>query len=109
MQQLEFYHVAFLLLAILLEVLANVVLKYSNGFRRVGLGILSLGLVVGAFAALGQSIKGIDLSVAYALWGGIGIAATVLFGWILFNQKLNKKGWSGLTCLLLGMVLIKMA
>ena len=65
--------------------------------------------VLAAFSALGQAVKGIELSVAYALWGGFGIAATVAAGWILFGQRLNRKGWAGLALLLVGMVLIKLA
>ena len=54
--------------------------------------------VLGAFSALSQAVKGIDLSVAYALWGGFGIAATIAAGWVLFGQRLNNKGWAGLSC-----------
>lgn len=109
MQQLELYHIAFLILAILLEILANVLLKYSKGFSNVWLGGLSILAVLGAFTALGQAIKGIDLSVAYALWGGFGVVATIAAGWILFGQRLNRRGWAGLSFLLLGMILIKFA
>lgn len=72
-----------------------------------GTAILSGG--TGAFSSLAQAVKGIELSVAYALWGGFGIAATVAAGWILFGQRLNKKGWAGLTLLLAGMIMIKLA
>lgn len=41
MQQLEIYHIAFLALAIVLEIVANVFLKLSNGFKRMGMGLLS--------------------------------------------------------------------
>lgn len=109
MQQLEFYHIAFLILAVILEIIANILLKMSDGFRRVWLGILSLLSVLGAFSALAQAVKGIELSVAYALWGGFGIAATVAAGWFLFNQRLNYKGWVGLILLLAGMVMIKLS
>ncbi len=109
MQPLDWYHIAFLTLAIVLEIIANILLKKSDGFRRKKIGILSLLAVLGAFSALAQAVKGIDLSVAYALWGGFGIAATVAAGWILFGQRLNKKGWIGLALLLGGMVLIKLA
>lgn len=109
MQQLEFYHIAFLILAVILEIIANILLKMSDGFRRVWLGILSLLSVLGAFSALAQAVKGIELSVAYALWGGFGIAATVAASWILFNQRLNYKGWIGLILLLAGMVMIKLS
>ena len=109
MQQLEWFHIAWLALAVVLEILANIFLKWSDGFRRIWMGLLSLAAGLGAFSSLAQAVKGIELSVAYALWGGFGIAATVAAGWILFGQRLNKKGWAGLTLLLAGMIMIKLA
>lgn len=105
----EWWHGAFLLLAVVLEILANILLKMSNGFKHLWLGILSLLAVLGAFSCLALAVRGIELSVAYALWGAFGIVATVAAGWILFNQRLNYKGWSGIILLLLGMVMIKFA
>ncbi len=107
MQQFEWIHAAWLAIAIVLEIIANVFLKFSDGFRRKIYGILSLAAVLGAFSALSQAVKGIDLSVAYALWGGFGIAATIAAGWVLFGQRLNNKGWAGVILLVAGMVLIK--
>lgn len=102
-------HFAWLALAVLLEIAANILLKYSNGFKKILPGMLSLACVLLAFSALSQAVKGIDLSVAYALWGGFGIVATVAAGWILFGQQLNLKGWVGLVLLLLGMIILKLA
>ncbi|MCW6031551.1 multidrug/spermidine efflux SMR transporter subunit MdtI [Pantoea sp. JK] len=102
-------HIAWLALAIGLEIVANIFLKYSNGFRRPLFGVLSLVAVLAAFSALAQAVKGIDLTVAYALWGGLGLVATVAAGWILFGQRLSRVGWLGVGLLLLGMVLIKFA
>ena len=109
MQQFEWVHAAWLGFAIVLEILANVLLKFSDGFRRKLYGLMSIAAVLGAFSALSQAVKGIDLSVAYALWGGFGIAATIAAGWVLFGQRLNHKGWAGLLLLVVGMVLIKLA
>ncbi|MGP3592019.1 multidrug/spermidine efflux SMR transporter subunit MdtI [Vagococcus sp. WN89Y] len=109
MSQFEWMHGAWLALAIVLEILANIFLKYSDGFRRKRYGCGSLLAVLAAFSALSQAVKGIDLAVAYALWGGFGIVATLAAGWILFNQRLNVKGWAGLLLLLLGMMLLKFA
>ena len=106
MQQLEWFHIAWLAFAVVLEILANIFLKWSDGFRRIWMGLLSLAAVLGAFSSLSQAVKGIE---AYALCGGFGIAATVAAGWILFGQRLNKKGWAGLTLLLAGMIMIKLA
>lgn len=109
MSPFEWVHALWLMLAVVLEIVANIFLKLSDGFRRKIYGILSLVAVLSAFSALSQAVKGIELSVAYALWGGFGVAATVAAGWVLFGQRLNRKGWCGLGLLLLGMMLIKLA
>ncbi|AFJ47317.1 multidrug/spermidine efflux SMR transporter subunit MdtI [Shimwellia blattae] len=109
MPSFEWIHAAWLALAIVLEIAANILLKYSAGFRRPLYGILSLLAVLGAFSALGQAVKGIELSVAYAVWGGFGIMATVAAGWVLFGQRLNTRGWAGITLLMVAMVMIKLA
>ena len=70
MQQFEWIHAAWLGLAIVLEIAANVFLKLSDGFRRKFYGLMSIAAVLGAFSALSQAVKGIDLAVAYALGGG---------------------------------------
>lgn len=105
----DLIHGAWLALAIVLEITANIFLKYSDGFKKMLFGLLSLASVLLAFSALAQAVKGIDLSIAYAVWGGFGIIATVAAGWILFGQRLNRKGWAGLTLLLAGMILLKLA
>ncbi|RXK32738.1 multidrug transporter [Arsenophonus endosymbiont of Bemisia tabaci Asia II 3] len=105
----QWWHGAFLFLAVILEKVANIFLKLSNGFKRLWIGGLSLIAVLGAFSALAVAVKGIELSIAYALWGAFGVVATVAAGWILFNQRLNYKGWGGIILLITGMVVIKLA
>ncbi|HEY2453005.1 MAG TPA: multidrug/spermidine efflux SMR transporter subunit MdtI [Scandinavium sp.] len=109
MAQFEWVHGVWLAGAIVLEIAANIFLKYSDGFRRKVYGLLSLAAVLAAFSALSQAVKGIELSVAYAIWGGFGVAATLAAGWLLFGQRLNYKGWAGLALLIAGMVMIKLA
>ena len=109
MPPFEWIHGAWLAIAIVLEIAANIFLKLSDGFRRKAYGCGSLLAVLAAFSALSQAVKGIDLSVAYALWGGFGVVATLAAGWILFGQRLNDKGWLGLILLIVGMTLIKLA
>ena len=109
MPKFELIHGLWLAGSIVLEIVANIFLKFSDGFRHKLYGFLSLAAVLAAFSALAQAVKGIDLSVAYAIWGGFGVAATLAAGWILFGQRLNHKGWMGLALLLVGMVMIKLA
>jgi len=48
----DFVHAAWLALAILLEIAANIFLKYSDGFKKRSFGLLSLCCVLLAFSAL---------------------------------------------------------
>lgn len=107
MKNVEFYHIGFLILAALLEIIANIFLKYSNGLKRWSLGILSLICALAAFRCLAETVKKMDLSVAYALWGGCGVVATALAGVALFNQQLNWRGWIGILTLIMGMTIIQ--
>ncbi|CCP01803.1 Putative spermidine export protein [Erwinia amylovora Ea644] len=109
MSAFEWIHGAWLGAAVVLEIVANIFLKFSDGFQRKVYGMLSLLAVLGAFSALSQAVVGIDLSVAYALWGGFGIVATIGAGWMLFGQRLNRKGWAGVLLLLIGMAMVKIA
>lgn len=98
-----------ILLAIVLDVIANVLLKYSQGFTRLWPSLVSLLCVFAAFTALAQAIKDIPLTLAYALWGGMGILATAIAGAILFQQSLLAKAYLGLLLLMIGMGLLKFA
>ncbi len=72
MQQFEWVHAAWLGFAIVLEILANVLLKFSDGFRRKVYGLMSIAAVLGAFSALSQAVKGIVQS-GRASCGGRGV------------------------------------
>ena len=99
-------YILLIILAAVLDVLANLFLAKSDGFRRRGIGILALILVGGAFVALSFAVRGLDLAVAYALWGSFGILGTSLGGWLLFGQRLKPCAWLGIALLLGGMVVL---
>ena len=78
LEHFSWIHGLWLFGAIALEILANVLLKMSNGFKRVSLGAAAIACVLGAFTCLSFAVKGIPLSVAYALWGSFGIIITAI-------------------------------
>jgi len=65
-------------IAIMAEVFASSMLKVSAGFTRF---FPTIGVIVGyvlSFYLLSLALKGIPLSVAYAIWSGIGLVLTAL-------------------------------
>ena len=84
--------------AALLDIGANMAINRSLGFRHKGWGLLGILLVLCAFTLLSEAVSTgrIDLAVAYATWGAIGILGTALGGLLLFGERLKPVGWVGI-------------
>lgn len=89
-----------------LEVAANLLLSKSEGFTRIRLALAALAMVGLAFTCLAYAVRGMDLAVAYALWGGFGILGTSIGGWVLFGQRLKASAWAGIAMLIAGMSIL---
>ena len=88
------------------EVTANLMLARSEGFTRLKYSLGALVLVGLAFTFLAYAVLGMDLAVAYAMWGGFGILGTSLGGWVLLGQRLHTSAWLGMVLLLGGMLVL---
>lgn len=97
-----------LLLAVALEIGGTYLLKLSDGMTRRIMGAGGIVLVMGAFAALAKAIEGMDLSVAYAVWGGAGLVITAVIGALVFGQRIRPAGWLGILLVVCGVVALKM-
>lgn len=96
----------YLLLAVCLDVVANICLKWSKGFSHKVYGLVAIVLILVAFTSLSQAVKYINLSNAYAAWGGLGLIATSLVDWCMFGQKIKKQGWVGILLVTCGVVVL---
>jgi len=97
-----------LLLAVALEIGGTYLLKLSDGMTRRTMGAGGIVLVMGAFAALAQAINGMDLSVAYAVWGGAGLVITAVIGALVFGQRIRPLGWLGILLVICGVLALKL-
>lgn len=106
----SFFNASLLLVmfAAALDILANLLLARSHGFRRLRMGFTSLALVGLAFYCLSLAVRNMDLAVAYALWGSFGILGTSLGGWIFFKQKLTPSAFAGMVLLIAGVLLLQL-
>lgn len=98
-----------LLLAVALEIGGTYLLKLSDGMSRRKMGAVGILLVMGAFAALAKAIEGMDLSVAYAVWGGAGLVITAVIGALAFGQRIRPVGWLGILLVICGVLALKLA
>lgn len=104
----NFYY-SFIVLAALLDIVANLLLQKSDGFKHKKYGIPALLMVCLAFALLAQVTQVIDLTVAYVSWGAIAILGTVFSARIFLGQKLNLIGWLGILTICISIFLLKTA
>ncbi len=82
-------HWLILAAAILLEVSATTSMKLSDGFTKVVPSVAMFVLYLGSLAALTVALKKIEVSVAYAVWAGVGTAVIAAIGVIVFKEALT--------------------
>jgi small multidrug resistance pump len=80
----------FLTSAILCDVLGTTVLKLADGFHRPWYGAMTALCYVLSFLSFALALKGIPISLVYALWSGLGTALIALIGFFIFKEPL---GW----------------
>ncbi len=104
-------NLAFLLIAAsaILDIMANLLMKKSDGFRNKVYGVSGILLVCVAFTLLSWVSQVMDLAIAYALWGALAILGTALSARFFFGQKINRVGWVGIVLILSSVYILKTA
>jgi small multidrug resistance pump len=72
--------------AIALEICGTTSLKLSDGFTRIGPSAAVVICYVASFLLLSLALRGIELSIAYAVWSGVGTAAVAAIGIVWFGE-----------------------
>jgi small multidrug resistance pump len=75
--------------AIVLEVSGTVSMKLSDGLTRPLPTVLIFVFYAASFAILAMALKKIDVSVAYAIWAGVGTALIALIGVLYFKEPFS--------------------
>lgn len=88
----------YLLLAGIFEITWAVGLKYTEGFTRLWTTAGTVVAMIASVYLLEQAVKTLSLGTAYAVWTGIGVAGTVIFGILLFGES---REWTRLVCVFL--------
>ncbi|WP_155593818.1 DMT family transporter [Lysinibacillus cavernae] len=96
----------FLTLSIISEVFATTMLKLSDGFTLLGPSLaVALGYGI-SFYSLSLCLKTLPLSLAYAIWSGVGTALTVIVGIMVWNDIFNLYSAIGIALIIGGVILL---
>ncbi|MEW6543116.1 MAG: multidrug efflux SMR transporter [Nitrospirota bacterium] len=93
-----------LIAAIVLEVAGTVSMKLAEGFTRLVPSILIFVFYGLSFVALTVSLKTIDVSVAYAVWSGLGTALIAGIGVWYFREPVTLLKLVSLLFIIVGVV-----
>jgi len=73
--------------AIVLEVAGTTSMKLSAGFTKILPSVLIFVFYSASFVALTFALEKIDVSVAYAVWSGVGTALIAVIGMAYFRES----------------------
>lgn len=77
----------YLLIAGLLEIVWAVGLKFTAGFTRPGISLLTVSAMIASFVFLAQALRTIPVGTGYAVWTGIGAAGVAIIGMIWLGES----------------------
>lgn len=94
----------FLVLAILLEVAGTTCMKLSDGFTKMVPSVLLFVFYTLSFGMLTLALKRIDVSVAYAVWSGVGTALIATIGVLWFKEPMTALKLISLALIIIGVI-----
>jgi small multidrug resistance pump len=95
-----------LIIAILLEVAGTTNMKLSEGFSRPVPSVLVLFFYALSIIALTFAVNRLDVSVAYALWSGMGTALVAIIGLWFFQESITIIKVVALGLIIVGVVML---
>ncbi len=94
----------YLFIAITTEVAGTIFLKLSDGLTKIIPTVSMAILYALSFAFLALCIKKIEVSIAYAIWSGLGTALIAVFGYFLFDESLGISKVISISLIIVGVV-----
>lgn len=94
-----------LALAIIGEVIGTNFMKASDGFTKLLPSSITVIAYLACFFFLAQSLKTVNLSIAYATWGGVGIILTSIIAVLVWHETISWSEILGIVLIIVGVVL----
>lgn len=98
-----------LICAILFEVAGTLSMKFSAGFTNFVPSVLIFIFYGLSFASLTVALKTIDVSIAYAIWAGIGTVLIAVIGVIYFKEPMTAVKVASIGLIIAGVVGLKLS
>ena len=94
----------YLFVAIIFEVAGTICMKLSYGFTKAVPSILVIILYLLSLVSLTFALKKIDVTIAYAIWAGLGTALIATVGILWFKEPTTALKIISLGLIIIGVV-----
>lgn len=94
----------FLFAAILFEVMGTTCMKLSEGFTKTLPSIMIFVFYGISFALFTLALKRLEVSLAYAIWSGIGTLSITAIGILYFDETLTALKVGSIALIIIGVV-----
>lgn len=94
--------VVYLVLAILLEVAGTTSMKLADGFSKPFPSVMIFVFYTLSFVCLTLALKRLEMSVAYAIWAGLGTSLIAIIGFAYFHEPMTVIKISALLLIVVG-------
>jgi small multidrug resistance pump len=98
-----------LTVAILFGVLGTVSMKLSEGLQKLKPSICLFIFYVISFIALTMAVQGVDVSIVYAVWSGVGTVLVAVIGVLVFQEYISVVKVISLLFIVVGVLGINLA
>ena len=96
----------FLFLAIILEVVGTLFLRDTDGFTKMIPNLVVVVSYAASFYFLSLTFQHISVSVAYAIWSGVGIVLIAILGAIKYQEFPSWLVSFGILLIVTGVILV---
>ncbi|AFY45585.1 multidrug efflux SMR transporter [Nostoc sp. PCC 7107] len=94
----------YLIAAILFEVAGTTSMKLSEGFTRTIPSVLIFVCYGICFSFLTLALKKIEVSIAYAVWSGLGTTVIATIGVIWFRESMSLTKFLSIALIIIGVI-----
>jgi small multidrug resistance pump len=98
----------YLVLAIILELGGSTCMKLSNGFTKVLPSVFVFVFYGICYWLLALALDTIEMSIAYAVWAGLGTVAISIIGVVALKEPINFSKTVGIILIASGVVILEL-
>ncbi|KJY33589.1 multidrug efflux SMR transporter [Streptomyces sp. NRRL S-495] len=100
---------AYLAVAVVFEIVFALGTNATKGFTRLWPSVLTLTAAAGGIYTLSLALRTLDVSVGYTIWTGLGSIGTVLFGALVFKERITLPKLVSFAAIIAGAVTLKLS